>query len=129
MKLTKKTDYGIRVLIYLQMADTQIKIKDLANELELSKNHLSVVVNRLSELGYVSTVSGPYGGISINSNAKKRKLSQLFKEMENFDIVECFNAETNTCNLTPKCKLKHILSKANKAFINELSQFTIEDLV
>ena len=68
MRLTKKTDYCLRVLIYLQEAKEKVKIKKIAHDYKISKNHLSVAVNRLSELGYVKTSSGPKGGIELNQS-------------------------------------------------------------
>lgn len=129
MQLTKKTDYCFRVLIFLQCSKDRIKIKDLAEKLDVSKNHLSLIVNRLAELGYISTISGPSGGIVFNEEARERSLVELIYKFENFDLVECFDSKSNTCNLTPKCKLKNILSKANDAFLKEVSKYKIKDLV
>lgn len=129
MQLTKKTDYSLRVLILLQSLNQRIKIKDLAEKLEVSKNHLSVVVNKLSDLGYISTSSGPNGGIILNQETQERTLADVFKDFESFKIVECFDSKNNTCNLSPKCKLKSILAKANNAFLMEASKYKVKDLV
>lgn len=129
MQLTKKTDYCFRVLIFLQCSKDRIKIKDLAEQLEISKNHLSLIVNKLAELGYISTTSGPNGGIIFNDESKNWPLVDLLFKFESFDLVECFDSKNNTCNLTPKCKLKNILSKANDAFLKEVSKYKIKDLV
>lgn len=129
MQLTKKTDYCFRVLITLQRLNKKIKIKDLADKLSIPKNHLSVIVNKLSELKYINSTQGPHGGICFNIEAKDKSLYELLFHFENIDIVECFNAKTNTCNLSPDCKLRHILMKSNHAFINEFSKYKVKDLI
>lgn len=129
MRLKTKTDYSIRVLIYLQKNPGKVRIQEIADQFQISKNHLSVAVNKLSELGYVISTQGPKGGIEFNPAAKERTLAQLVSEFEDFDIVECFNSMTNTCTLAPGCKLKGMLSKATKSFINELKNYQIKDLV
>ncbi|PIK14787.1 Rrf2 family transcriptional regulator [Halobacteriovorax sp. JY17] len=129
MKLTTKTDYCLRTLIYLQTVNRRAKIQEIADTYRISKNHLSVAVNLLSELDYIITVPGPKGGIEFNKKMKNTSVGNLVKRVENLEIVECFNQETNTCNLSPSCKLKFMLSKATKAFLKELKDYKIKDLI
>lgn len=128
MRLNDKTDYCLRVLIYLQQNKTKARIQDIADFHGISKNHLSVAVNKLSELDYIISTPGPKGGIEINPSALKRSVAELVTKVETFDMVECFNAETDICTLSPSCRLKTMLKKATKSFLKELSGYTIEDL-
>lgn len=129
MRLKTKTDYCIRVLIYLQNNTGKAKIQEIADNYNISKNHLSVAVNKLSELGYILTTQGPKGGIEFNQKAQNRTLAELISQIEHFEIVECFDPESNTCTLDPNCKLKGVLSKATSAFLSELKKCKIKDLV
>lgn len=128
MRLTTKTDFCLRVLIYLQTKKTKAKIQEIADEYHISKNHLSVAVNKLSELGYVISTSGPKGGIEFNPKFADHTVAELVEKVEDLDIVECFNAETNACTLSPHCRLKGMLKKATKSFISELKNYKIKDL-
>ena len=58
MKLNLKTDYALRVLIFLQRKE-KATIREVAEYYDVKKNHLSVVVNKLSELGYIDSSHGP----------------------------------------------------------------------
>lgn len=49
-------------------------------------------------------------------------------KFEDFDLVECFNSESNTCNLNPGCKLKSIFEKANRQFVKELKKYKVHDI-
>ncbi len=129
MRLTKKTDYCLRVLIFLQKNDERVKIQDIANSYQISKNHLSVAVNQLSELGYINSTSGPNGGIEFNKKYADKTVGDLVSVIEEFDIVECFNEKSNTCTLSSSCKLKSMISNASKAFIDDLRKYKIRDLV
>ena len=129
MRLTTKTDFCLRVLIYLQKHEGRAKIQEIADSYKVSKNHLSVAVNKLSELGYVLTSSGPKGGIEFNPKFANKSVGELVNEIEEFDIVECFNSKTNTCTLSRNCKLKKMLSSATLAFKDELNKYEIKDLV
>lgn len=104
-------------------------ISEIAEFYGIKKNHLSVVVNKLSELGYVITVPGPKGGIEFNPQMGDKTVAELFTSFEELDMVECFNPETNTCKLTSNCKLKGMLKRATSAFVSELKGHKIKDLV
>ena len=129
MRLTKKTDYCIRVLIYLQKHGGRVKIQDIANSYGISKNHLSVAVNKLAELKYIITTQGPAGGIEFNKAAESKTVGKLVTDIEDFEIVECFDPKVNTCSLSSNCKLKGMLTKSTAAFIDELKGYKIKDLV
>ena len=127
MKLTLKTDYALRALIFLQHKE-RATIKEIAEYYNINKNHLSVVANKLSELGYVDSATGPGGGLSLRPKTLKKNLVEIVKEFESFDLVECFNPENNQCRLSPGCKLKSILKSANSQFIKELEKYSLQDL-
>ena len=128
MRLTVKTDYCLQVLIYLQKSRAKVKIQEIADAYNISKNHLSVAVNALSELGYIISTSGPKGGIEFNSDFGNKTIADLILKIEDFNMVKCFDAETNNCTLSPNCKLKGMLRKATNAFINELRNYKVTDL-
>lgn len=129
MKLTTKTDYCLRILIYLQANEGLTKIQKIADTYNISKNHLSVAANKLSELGYIISTTGPHGGIEFNKSVSEKTIAELVKAIEEFEIVECFNPKTNKCQLSPHCKLKKMLTNATHSFINELKNYKIKDLV
>lgn len=129
MRLTTKTDYCLRILIYLQQHPGKSKIQIIADDLVVSKNHLSVAANKLSELRYVHSSSGPKGGIEFNTKRKDVSVAKVVNEIEDFEIVECFDPKTNTCTMSSTCKLKHMFSGATKAFLNNLDHYKIKDLI
>lgn len=129
MKLTIKTDLCLRVLIHLQMHKTRTKIQEIAEDYGVSKNHLAVAVNKLSELGYITSSPGPKGGIEFNPKMSERTVGELVEAIEEIDLVECFNPETNTCSLNPRCRLKVMLKQASLSFIKELKNYKLKDLV
>lgn len=127
MKFTLKTDYAFKVLIFLQ-SKQKATIQEVADHYNIKKNHLSIVVNKLSDLGYIDSVSGPKGGISLNPKALKVKLSSVIQEFEEIELVECFKEGAVNCRLNPHCKLKGILKKASNSFFEELGNYTVGDI-
>lgn len=129
MRLTMKTDLCIRILIFLMRRNEKCRIKDIAESLGVSKNHLSVAANKLTEKGFLLGTHGPKGGVEINPKALDRSFYDLIVELEQFDLVECFSVEGQSCTLVKNCKPKKIIKKATKAFLSEFKNHKIRDLV
>ena len=129
MNLTSFTDYSLRILIILGSNPNQkYKTKDLVEILDIKLNHAIKIINKLSSLNYIKSYKGRFGGVSISQTTYSIKLSEIVKELEPMNIVECFNKDTSTCPLIPNCKLKFILNQASNDFITRLENYTFADI-
>jgi Rrf2 family nitric oxide-sensitive transcriptional repressor len=130
MRLTRFTDYSLRVLIFLGVKQDGLStIKEIADHYSISKNHLMKVVYELNRLGYIETVRGKNGGMRLHKDPESINLGALVRRTENdMDLVECFSAG-NQCVITPACNLKHIVAEALDAFIAVLDRYTLSDLL
>ena len=131
MQITRFTDYGLRTLMYVAARSENISsVKEIAEHYGISRNHLVKVVHRLSQLGYIETTKGKGGGLQIAQGTENLCLGDLIKQLEpNMNIVECFDAETNTCRITGSCQLKNYLFEATKNFIDTMNKYTLADAV
>lgn len=132
MQLTIYTDYSLRVLIYLgiQSEGKRSNIKEIADFYNISNNHLSKVVYELGKLGIVETMRGRNGGIKLAKDPAEIILGKLVRHTEGpMTLVECFDAEKNTCRISPVCSLKGILNEALNAYLNVLDSYTLKDLL
>ncbi len=131
MQLTSFTDYGLRTLMYLGAHPNKLaSVKEISEYYGISRNHLVKVVHRLSQLSYVEATKGKGGGLRISKDALSLRLGDLIAELEpNMSVVECFDAETNTCRITQGCQLKHYLLEATQSYIDVLNQYTVADTV
>ena len=131
MRLTSFTDYSLRTLLYLAAnRDRLVTIQDIADLHVISKNHLMKVVYQLGLSGLVETVRGRNGGLRLGKEPKDINIGALVRSTEtDFFMAECFDRATDTCPLTPNCKLKHTLNDATQAFLNVLDQQTLADML
>jgi len=132
MQLTLYSDYSLRVLIYLgtKPEDATATITDIAEAFGISRNHLVKVVHNLSLLGYIVTTRGKGGGMRLSRSPEKINLGDVVRHTEGtFDIVECFNNASNTCPISPMCKLKGIINEAYRNFIGVLDSYTLADIL
>ena len=130
MQLTQFTDYSLRVLIYLGKKQNQATVHEISTFFNVSRNHLVKVVHNLSQKGMIESYKGKAGGIRLPEKTLKLKLGEIVEVLEpNFELVECFNAETNTCPIIGICGLEKILIKAHRSFMGELNEYTLGDLI
>ncbi|GAO38317.1 putative Rrf2 family transcriptional regulator [Sphingomonas changbaiensis NBRC 104936] len=74
MRLTRYTDYALRVLTHLAAhPDRLCSIAEIARGYRISQNHLMKVVNDLAREGFVDSVRGRGGGIRLARSCGTRK--------------------------------------------------------
>src|SRR6516164_8690386 len=89
MRLTLHTDYALRVLIHVAIADGKlITISDIAESFDISKQHLMKVANNLSRKGYLDTVRGRGGGMRLRRPPRDINIGQVVRETEDkLDVI------------------------------------------
>lgn len=131
MQLTLYTDYSLRVLVYLGlMSDRTATITEIADAYRISRNHLVKVVHNLSLTGFIRTTRGRGGGIALARPPEMINVGDVVRHTEmNFNLVECFDRERNTCPIAMSCFLKGTLYEAQRAFMAVLDQKTLADVL
>ncbi|MCG5052960.1 MAG: Rrf2 family transcriptional regulator [Myxococcales bacterium] len=131
MQLTLFSDYSLRVALYLAMhPDERVTLDEISAAYGISRNHLVKVVQRLVELEVVASVRGRGGGLRLAKAPAELNVGALVRATEpHFNIVECFDPETNTCPIDPVCGLKGVLRKAEKAFLAQLDAHSLADFL
>jgi Rrf2 family nitric oxide-sensitive transcriptional repressor len=131
MRLTKVSDYSLRVLIYLAVhTDRPISIFEMSRAYGVSSHVLVKVVHLLIEDGAVASVRGRHGGFRLDKAPDEINVGALVRRTEStWDVVECFNRDTNTCPIEPACGLKGALKRAQRAFLAVLDDCTLADLL
>ncbi|KMM37589.1 Rrf2 family transcriptional regulator [Guptibacillus hwajinpoensis] len=132
MRLTNYTDYSLRMLIYLgSMKNGKLaSIQEIANAYQISKNHLMKVAHELGKKGYIETIRGRNGGLRLAHLPEEINIGEVVRSTEeDFNLVECFDKENNTCVISPACRLKHVLHNALSAYFEVLDGYQLSDLI
>lgn len=131
MRLTRYTDYALRVLIYLGLHPGEVcTIAEIAAGYDISENHLMKVVHQLGQFGFINTVRGRGGGISLARPPGEIRIGDVVRlTEEDLVLVECFEPRTNKCRITSACGLNHALSDALAAFLKVLDGYSLADVL
>ena len=126
MRLTRYTDYAMRVLLYLGARPEGLSsIASISKAYGISQNHLMKVVNDLANAGYVASVRGRSGGVRLGKAPEAINIGAVVRHTEDsFQVVDCMS-----CVIAPVCGLTGALDDAVKAFLAVLDGYTLADLM
>lgn len=130
MRLTTHTDYALRVLVYLAVSpEDRVRIREISDAYGISHHHLTKVVQELQRRGFVTTVRGKRGGISLCRSIDGINIGDVVRQLEGMEyLVECFSP-ANCCVITGACTLPRALQEAVEGFMAALDRYTLEDIV
>ena len=135
MQLTQFTDYSLRILLYLahhppQDGERLPAVLDISRSYGISTNHLSKVAQQLAALGFIDAMRGRTGGIRLARPPAQINRGAVVRATEShFNLVECFDRETNTCPIAPVCGLTRALLEARDSFLAVLDRYTLADVL
>ncbi len=131
MRLTTFTDYGLRALMRMAADPERIfSTAGLAAEFGISRHHLAKIMQRLSGAGIIRIRRGEGGGACLAIPAMELGLGWLVRLLEDGQpLVECFATGQDRCTFLPGCRLRGELARAERAFLNQLDQRTLADIV
>ena len=131
MRLTKQTNYAVRMLMYCAANDGQLsRVPEIARAYGVSELFLFKILQPLNRAGLIETVRGRNGGVRLGRASDKITLFDVVKVTEDsFAMAECFEDGAVECPLVDSCGLNSALRKALNAFFAVLAEYTIDGLV
>src|SRR4051794_4907145 len=84
MQLTRFTDLGLRVLMYLTQPERvdAVTNAEIADQFAVPHNHVIKVVHKLGKLGWIRTQRGRGGGIVLGVSAATLRLGDVLRGLE-----------------------------------------------
>lgn len=130
MRLTAFTDYSLRVLMYLAADPARrATVAEICAAYDVKANHLTKVVHHLAKRGWVATVRGKGGGLTLARPAEQICIGEVVRDTEGQALpAECFSAEASRCAIVGQCRLKGVLGEAVEAFHAVLDRYTLADI-
>lgn len=130
MRLTRQTNYAIRILMYCAANDGRLsRIPEIADAYSVSELFLFKILQPLVSANLVETVRGRNGGVRLGRPANEISLFDVVRVTEeNFAMAECFENDASECPLIDNCGLNSALREALNAFFDVLARRTIADV-
>ncbi len=101
----------------------------MASGMSMSEDHLTKVVQRLAQRGYVHTTRGRRGGVRLVKSPQNITVGAVVRDCEDdLALVPCFD-DSAACPITKACALAGTIDEALHAFLGVLDQRTLFDLL
>jgi Rrf2 family transcriptional regulator, nitric oxide-sensitive transcriptional repressor len=130
VQLTRFSDLGLRLLMYLAVNDRQsppVTVAEVALQFKMARNHLVKVSATLTRHGYIRSLRGRAGGIELARPADQIRVGDLVRLLEGSEhLIDC---EALHCVLNPACGLKSALSHALNTFYDTLNTYTLASIL
>jgi len=122
MRLTRHTDYALRILLQAAAEpDRRLSIAAVAETQQIARNHAMKVVNELASAGFLATVRGRGGGFTLARPADSITIGEVVRVTE----PDLRPADCGTCAFSASCGMKPILHDAVRAFLAELDRHSL----
>jgi Rrf2 family nitric oxide-sensitive transcriptional repressor len=129
MRLTRFSDIGLRVLIYLHEGHTRpnpVTVAEIATQFDLPLNHVVKVAGQLARLGWVQAVRGRNGGLRLALEPAAIGVGTVLRQLEgDTELIDC---DGSGCQLAGACSLRSALAEGMRAFYAALDRYTLADL-
>ena len=133
MRLTQWTDYSLRMLMYCAIHQERARpptVGEISEVHGISRSHLTKIAMTLAGAGWLETTRGRGGGLRLLKPADQIRVGEVVRLTEtDFNLVECFDAGSNSCRIVGSCQLKNVLAEAMSAYLAVLDGATVADLI
>jgi len=129
MRLTRFSDIGLRVLMYLARSPRGdlVTVAEFSQQFDVPHNHVVKVIGALARHGWVQTTRGRHGGIQLQTAPESMRVGDIMRTLEgDKEAVDCTGLD---CRLAGNCFLRHALRAAVDAFYESMNRHTVADLV
>lgn len=130
MRLTRFSDYSLRVLMYAaSRGERLITIEETAATYQISRTHLMKVCHQLTRAGFLRAIRGRSGGLVLARAPSEIGIGEVLRLTEpDFALVECFGGGDG-CVIASRCRLQGVLHEALAAFLATIDRYTLADLM
>lgn len=132
MKITTKTRYGIRALVYIAENAVEdgelVRIKEISEKEKVSVQYLEQILYKLKKNGIIEGKRGPNGGYKLAKTPEEIDIYTVFKILESeVRMVVCGN-EPEKC-MGDECSSLYLWNKLNGKLEAMLKGTTLSELI
>ena len=130
MEISRRTDYGVRVILDLavQPENQRTSTQDIAKRQNIPAPFLAKIISQLAMSGLVTTYRGAGGGVSLAVPASEISLLHVIEALDGPVRLNRCVIEPSACPRDEYCPVHHIWAKAQTELTTLLSSTTFDDL-
>jgi Rrf2 family protein len=131
MEISRRTDYGVRVILDLATLSDEARAstQEIADRQNIPAPFLAKIISQLSLSGLVTTFRGAGGGVSLARPPAQINLLQVIEALDGPVRLNRCVIEPSACPRDEFCPVHHIWARAQVDLTELLSSTTFDQLV
>ncbi|MBX5491116.1 MAG: Rrf2 family transcriptional regulator [Chloroflexi bacterium] len=130
MKISMRSDYGARALLYLaeRYGEGPVQSAEIASRQAIPEAYLEQLLTVFRRAGLIRSVRGPAGGHLLARHPRDIRLREIVAVMEGpTPRLSCCNEYG--CQVLPNCVLAEVWHELERATREVLDSVTLQDLL
>ena len=131
LKINRKTDYAVRVVLALakRPAGARLSTDAIQQEMLIPRSFVSRIVAELARLGIIETIPGPNGGLQLARGAAEINMLEVMEGIDGPIILSDCQCGEDICPLGLGCPVRTRIGGLQAMMRKELEKTTFQDLV
>ena len=127
MKISKKSQYGLRGLFRLAEVEGHTPMREVAKKEGISSDYLEKIFTRLEKEGFITSKRGPSGGYALAMKPEEINLRLILEVLENnFSLVECVD---EGCSRLDDCPVASVWKRLDDEVKEKLELITLKTIL
>jgi len=130
MKISKKSQYGLRAMICLNQSGLgYLSLREISEKEGISFDYLEKICSKLEKSGLLKSKKGIRGGYALSRSPKKINVGEILRALENkMALVECIGNK-GRCARKRSCKSISVWKKLQNSIEETIDSITLYDLM
>lgn len=128
MKITKASDYAIRLLTHLASMKGEATSEALAKKLDIPFSHLAKLVQKLARRRYLITRKGKGGGLKLAVDPRTISVADIVEIVEGPIVISDCIFHRESCRFSENCKARKCLANVRYKMQEILAATSVFDL-
>lgn len=130
MRLSKTTNYAIRILLDCAVADPNlVKVAEISERRDITLQNTFKIVHLLSRAGFIRAVRGRHGGVRLARPASEIRIGDVVRAMEILQLELEREEGQQSAAQGQLAALDQLFDNALGAFISVLDEHTLEQMI
>lgn len=134
MKISAKSQYGLRAMVYLVKHKNKISsLREISENEGIPFDYLEKIISKMEKAGLVKSKKGVQGGYFLARTAEKITLGEIMRALEGkMALVRCIDEDKEKVFHCPKkniCLTKNAWTRIQGILTKALNSITLTDLI
>lgn len=130
MKISRKSQYGLRAMVYLANTGKGFcSLREMSEKEEISFSYLEKICSTLEKANLMKSRKGAQGGYSLARLPKEIRVGDILRALEGkMVLVECVGSK-GSCYREGRCESFYMWKKLQESIEKTIDSVTLQDLM